>query len=677
MVKNWNTAGPSSTAVATAQSADGKSVKKRRLSLEAEANGTEAVSDGGTRTPKTNGISSEAQSATASKKAQKPSKYGSELVTPGAIVLGGLEAAFDELDHEIFSWLQQPEDYQRFEDLPVGFIVTGPPGTGKQSLVRSLAATTSTPIVPLGRYLKETRSPEKVAKIVSDSLDEAKRCAPCVVLVERLHELVSKSGPGHNDFEHEVMSQLDTGMKRLREWENEGNKPVVVIATTSKPELIDVSLRRPDSFAGTINIRVPDANAREKIFRALTRNDDLPADFDFKTLAIRTHGFVGEDIRTVLQIAKRRARRRLIDMERGRARRVLQEEAEEPQVVADESQPSWERDDAQRQVWYNYISHHAYTTPPQVHLTEQDFAAAIGEHTPYMRREGFSDIPSTSWSEVGALHSVRAAFQVSIVRRIKEPLLFAKFGKQRPAGVLLFGPPGCGKTLVAKAVANDAQASFILIKGPELLNKYVGESERAIRELFTRAKSCAPCILFFDEMDSLVPKRENTTTEAGARVVNALLAELDGAGDRGEVYVIGTSNRPDMIDPAVLRPGRLDKLLFVDLPTEDERVDILRTIYRNGMGGRSGGATGEDTDMGGQDGDYIESIARDPRCKGFSGADLYGLYKNALDECVLRYEGGDPALNRDDWEAALNKTKPSVSNPETYRRLAAKLHHQS
>ncbi|KAG7110035.1 putative AAA domain-containing protein C16E9.10c like [Verticillium longisporum] len=182
-------------------------------------------------------------------------------------------------------------------------------------------------------------------------------------------------------------------------------------------------------------------------------------------------------------------------------------------------------------------------------------------------------------------------------------------------------------------------------------------------------------------MDSLVPKRENTSTEAGARVVNALLAELDGAGDRGEVYVIGTSNRPDMIDPAVLRPGRLDKLLFVDMPTEDERVDILRTIYRNGIGGSDKAADAvmegteqEATAAGGPD--VIETVARDPRCKGFSGADLYGLYKNALDACVLRYEGGDPSLSRADWEAALEQTKPSVPNPESYRKLAAKLHHQ-
>ncbi|KAL2753718.1 hypothetical protein ACRALDRAFT_2054886 [Sodiomyces alcalophilus JCM 7366] len=662
LTKHWNKS--NNSAVPTAQGTEGKTTKRRRLSQDPET--TDNNGDGQTnlsaRTNGVNGVTTDAQPQSSSKKAQKPMKYGAEQVAADSIVLAGVQSTLIELHRDIFSRLWQRDDHPRFEEQPVGFILSGPPGTGKQSMVRALAAMTTTPIVPLGRYLKDTRSPEKVSKMIADVFDEAKRCAPCIILVERLHEFMSKSGAAHNDFELEVISQLQLGMSRLREGAQLGSKPVVVVATTSKIDTIDPTLRRHGYFSQTLNVKVPDTGAREKIFRVLTHKLDLPADFDFQSLAIRTHGFVGEDISAVVQMAGRRARHRLIDVEQAQARNALP-----PAEPSDLQQPTWLREAAEIRLWYDYIEHHSYTTPPEVRVTFQDFEHAVSEHTPYMRREGFSTIPSTSWSEVGALHSVRAAFQVSIVRRIKEPQLFAKFGKQRPAGVLLFGPPGCGKTLVAKAVANDAQASFILIKGPELLNKYVGESERAIRELFTRARSCAPCILFFDEMDSLVPRRENTTTEAGARVVNALLAELDGAGDRGEVYVIGTSNRPDMIDPAILRPGRLDKLLFVDLPTEDERVDILRTIHRNGLG--KGAA--EDG------GDMVERVARDARCKGFSGADLYGLYKNALDECVLRYDGGEPTLSEQDWESALNKTKPSVSNPETYRKLAAKLHHQS
>ncbi|KAK1961904.1 ATPase [Colletotrichum sublineola] len=658
MTKHWNV----TPAVPTAQGSEGKSTKKRRISPEPEvANGTGHVSEGsaiGSRSKSKHGDVAEAQTVT-TKKAAKPSKYGPEQIPPGSVVLAGVRGTIEELHRHVFARVRKPEYFVCFGEQPMGVLISGPPGTGKQSLVRLLSWRTRTPVISIGRYLAETRSPEKVSRIFTDVLDEAKKVAPCVVLFDHLDQYMTKSGNSHSEFDHEVISQLKLGLCRLREWEREGSR-VMVVGTTSKLELVDPTLRRPDFFAQTITVKVPNTDAREDIFRALARNLVIPPEVDFKALAVRTHGFVGDDIRAVIQVATRKASERFMDVEQARAQNTMLPERMET------FDAPWDRDVEDALMWYDFIEHPAYTEPTPVCVGQHDFVDAIAEHTPYMRREGFSSIPSTSWSEVGALHSVRAAFQVSIVRRIKEPLLFQKFGKQRPAGVLLFGPPGCGKTLVAKAVANDAQASFILIKGPELLNKYVGESERAIRELFTRAKSCAPCILFFDEMDSLVPKRENTTTEAGARVVNALLAELDGAGDRGEVYVIGTSNRPDMIDPAILRPGRLDKLLFVDLPTEDERVDILRTIVRNGIGGAEGDGAVD-----------IEAIARDKRCAGFSGADLYGLYKNALDECVLRYEGGEPALTREDWEAAMNKTKPSVPNPEAYRRLAAKLHHQT
>ncbi|KAF6821262.1 ribosome biogenesis atpase rix7 [Colletotrichum sojae] len=650
MTKHWNI----KPAAVTAED-EGKSTKKRRLSIEPEGNG--AVSDASaivTSKTTTNAVASDAPA----KKALKPSKYGPEQIPPGSVVLAGVDESLDELARYVFARVRRPEKFVRFGEQPVGVIVSGPSGTGKKSLVRFLSLRARTPVISLGRYLTETRSPEKVGKVVTDVLDEAKKLAPCVVLVEHLDKYMAKSGNNHSDFDQEVITQLRLHLERLREWE-EGGRRVVVVGTTSKLELIDSTLMSPEYFAQVITVKVPNTGAREKIFRAKTRKLDIPSEVDFRALAVRTHGFVGRDIHAVVQAANRKASNRSMETEY-----IVVKNATEPEMMEmdGDGDESMARGADNVLTWCDHVEEdNSSINTPRVLISNQDFLDAIAEHTPYLRREGFSSIPSTTWSEVGALHSVRAAFQVSIVRRIKEPLLFQKFGKQRPTGVLLFGPPGCGKTLVAKAVANDAQASFILIKGPELLNKYVGESERAIRELFTRAKSCAPCILFFDEMDSLVPKRENTTTEAGARVVNALLAELDGAGERGEVYVIGTSNRPDMIDPAVLRPGRLDKLLFVDLPTEDERVEILRTIVRNGIGGTEGAE--------------IEAIAR--RCKGFSGADLYGLYKNAMDACILRYEGGEPALIREDWEAALLQTKPSVSNAEVYRKIAATLHHQN
>lgn len=288
----------------------------------------------------------------------------------------------------------------------------------------------------------------------------------------------------------------------------------------------------------------------------------------------------------------------------------------------------------------------------------------IATYVPSMRTQGFAPVPETTWDMVGALHSIRKQLHRRIVAPIRSPEVYAKIGKGRPQSVLLWGPPGCGKTLLAKAVANAAGASFILVNGPELLNKYVGESERSIRELFARARSCAPCLIFFDEIDAMAPRRENTSTEASARIVNMLLAELDGVVERKGVYVIATTNHPETIDPAMLRPGRFDAKLFVDLPTPDERTEILRTIYKTRLEAS--------TDMP----PPFETIAKDPRCDNFSGADLGALFDNAVEKAIERAEdaaeGGavtEAPISLEDWEFALATTRPSVEEPEKYRRL--------
>jgi ribosome biogenesis ATPase len=323
---------------------------------------------------------------------------------------------------------------------------------------------------------------------------------------------------------------------------------------------------------------------------------------------------------------------------------------------------------ATEEAWKQNKNSEAAMTIDSPPITTAHFQTVIRSLVPALRKEGFTQIPNVTWDQVGALEQARKQLKMSIVGPIKQPKLWQEFGLRRPGGVLLWGPPGCGKTLVAQAVANDAQASFILINGPELLNKYVGESERAVRELFRRARSAAPCILFFDEIDSIVPRRESSSTEAGARVVNALLAELDGVQDRSGVYVIGTTNRKDMIDDAMLRHGRLSVHIFVDLPTADERVDILKTIYRKNRGITA------DVEA------RLEGVARDPRCENFSGADLAGLDSKAAETALARYmeaqlDQSDPSprgLSAADWEHALSTSKPSVKNPEFFRKLARK-----
>jgi ribosome biogenesis ATPase len=296
-------------------------------------------------------------------------------------------------------------------------------------------------------------------------------------------------------------------------------------------------------------------------------------------------------------------------------------------------------------------------------ITYQDFLTAIPKVQPSAKREGFATIPDTTWSHIGALHEVREQLEMAIVEPIKRPESFARVGITAPTGVLLWGPPGCGKTLLAKAVANESKANFISIKGPELLNKYVGESERAVRQVFERARSSVPCILFFDELDALVPKREDSLSEASSKVVNTLLTELDGLSNRAGIYVIAATNRPDMIDPAMLRPGRLGTSVLVDLPTPDERVEILKALYKKALPAAAQSEV-----------DGLESVARDVRCTGYSGADLGNLHQAAAVAALKREMANGPGIEelriqRGDWEVALGKVRASVKDAGKYRRL--------
>lgn len=316
-------------------------------------------------------------------------------------------------------------------------------------------------------------------------------------------------------------------------------------------------------------------------------------------------------------------------------------------------------------------------------ITLNDFQEALKQVQPSSKREGFTTVPDVSWSNVGALSDIRDELRMAIVQPVKHPELFEAVGIANPCGVLLWGPPGCGKTLLAKAVANESRANFISVKGPELLNKvsfstirtikilkhslqYVGESERAVRQVFSRARASSPCIVFFDELDALVPRRDDNLSEASARVVNTLLTELDGLTPRKQVFVIGATNRPDMVDPAMVRPGRLDKLLYVDLPSPEERMEILKTLTKS-----------VPLDLGNID---LGAIASDSRCDGFSGADIGALVREAAvaalrqalpssieedtDEMVTTREKPVVLIKAAHFDKALSKVFPSVSSQQ-------------
>ncbi|KAM4059264.1 ATPase family associated with various cellular activities (AAA) domain-containing protein [Hirsutella rhossiliensis] len=490
--------------------------------------------------------------------------------------------------------------------LTQGILLSGPLGVGKKTLVRITAARIGVPIVSLARCFQD---PERIEKSLSEAFDTAMSLAPSIIFIEQI------------DRSYNFANQ----MARIRNSVGQEGR-VLVLATTSRAADVDPAILRFGLISESMQMRIPDCAARRDILRALTKNMALADEVDLDEIAKSTHGYVGSDL---AEIAARSTSNLLMRM-------------------ADAADPG-----------HVMLSEHL-----DFGVHADFFTKSIPHFTPSLRQEGFTVIPSVTWDQVGALDKARKQLQTSIIGPIKNPELYQNFGVNRPAGVLLWGPPGCGKTLIAQAVANEAQASFILIDGPELLNKYVGESERAVRELFQRARSSTPCILFFDEIDSIVPPRNNSSTDSGARVVNALLAELDGVKDRTGIYVIGTTNRPEMIDEAMLRPGRLSVQLLVDLPTPSERVDILRAIYRT----RHKNAPDETLER-------LAAVALDARCTNFSGADLSGLHtkaaEHALEEWVAAGGGGPQVIAEKDWEYALANTSASVKDIASYKLRAA------
>uniref|UniRef100_A0A7S2T6E0 AAA+ ATPase domain-containing protein n=1 Tax=Chloropicon primus TaxID=1764295 RepID=A0A7S2T6E0_9CHLO len=291
-------------------------------------------------------------------------------------------------------------------------------------------------------------------------------------------------------------------------------------------------------------------------------------------------------------------------------------------------------------------------------VKKEDFDKALSQVQPSIQREGFATVPGVTWKDVGALNEIKDELHFAITLPIQEPQRFEALGLKAATGVLLYGPPGCGKTLVAKAIANDCGANFISIKGPELLNKYVGESERAVRQLFTRARAASPCVLFFDELDALAPRRGGDSGNAASeRVVNMLLTEMDGTDSRSQVYLIATTNRPDIIDPALLRPGRLDKLLYVPLPKGGERVSIMETCLQK---------------VPVQPGLDWKSVLASDACSGFSGADIAALVRESA---VAALKSDALAVGEGHLKTALANVKPSVSrtDEQLYEKLRGKL----
>ncbi|KAI1354162.1 putative AAA family ATPase/60S ribosome export protein Rix7 [Xylaria sp. FL0043] len=562
--------------------------------------------------------------------------------------LGGMDDAIKVLVKSITWPMHAPAACEKGLVKPArGVLIHGPPGCGKTMLAKAYAASLGVAFIPVSAPSLVAGMSGESEKKIRELYDEAKSLAPCLIFIDEIDAIMGKRENAQREMEKRIVAQMLTCMDDC-DPQKMGGKLIVTLAATNRPDSIDPALRRAGRFNHEISLGIPNEIAREAILRKMLSKIPLADDVDYKVLAKRTPGFVGADLEDLISMAQN-------DL----ATELMTRTAEESVMEVDTET----QDSSIIKLHYAILAAPLNAIPEEQYtLTMRHFLEAVTQVQPSSKREGFSTIPDTTWAHIGALHDVRDELMLSIVEPIHHPEKFKALGIDGPSGVLLWGPPGCGKTLLAKAVANESKANFISVKGPELLNKYVGESERSVRQVFSRARASAPCVVFFDELDALVPRRDSSGTDSSARVVNQLLTELDGMNNRTGVYVIGATNRPDMIDPAILRPGRLGTNIFIDLPNADGRVEILKTRIRRLLPSY--------TDFG-----VLETVARDKRCEGFSGADIENLHSAAAKSAMRRMisQGGEvqSSLLPEDWQNALNETKPSVSDghSEKFRRL--------
>jgi ribosome biogenesis ATPase len=550
--------------------------------------------------------------------------------------LGGVDSVIQELEDLIVLPLLQPHIYitSRIQP-PRGILLHGPPGCGKTMIANAFAAELGVPFITISAPSIVSGMSGESEKALRDHFEEAKKLAPCLIFIDEIDAITPKRENSQREMEKRIVAQLLTCMDDLA-LEKTGGKAVIVLAATNRPDSLDPALRRGGRFDKEINLSVPSEAVREQILKALTRQMSLSGKFDFRRLAKLTPGFVGADLNDLVSTAGAAAIKRFLDTLKSSSTEM---EIENGYLVSEKVL------ELRRLVKQ---AKESKTEDTDVTITFDDFLTALPKIQPSSKREGFATIPDTTWADIGALRPVREELLTAIVEPIRHPEKYARVGITAPTGVLLWGPPGCGKTLLAKAVANESRANFISVKGPELLNKYVGESERAVRQVFVRARSSIPCVIFFDELDALVPKRDDALSESSARVVNTLLTEMDGLSNRQGIYVIAATNRPDIIDPAMLRPGRLETLLFVDLPSENERVEILQTLIRNLKITFT---------------DDIADVARS--CDGFSGADLESLLRRAGYAAIKR----DDDIKLEDFLVARASVRPSIGDRNKYNRL--------
>ncbi|MEE9474964.1 MAG: CDC48 family AAA ATPase [Candidatus Hydrothermarchaeaceae archaeon] len=531
--------------------------------------------------------------------------------------IGGLKDEVQKIREIIELPMKHPELFERLGiEPPKGVLLHGPPGTGKTLIAKAVANETHAFFNPLN-------GPEIMSKFYGESEEnlrkvfkEAEDNAPSIVFIDEIDAIAPKREEVQGEVERRVVAQLLSLMDGLK-----ARGRVIVIGATNRPDALDPALRRPGRFDREIVIGVPNRDGRKEILQIHTRGMPIAEEVeeedervDLDRLADLTHGFVGADLEALCKEAAMNALRGIID------EIDLEKETVPPEVLE------------------------------KIKVTKKDFEETLKVAEPSALREVFAEIPDVGWEGVGGLKDIKQELQESVEWPIKHPATFVKMGIKPPRGVLVFGPPGCGKTLIGKAVANESEANFISIKGPEILSKWVGESEKAIREIFKKAKQAAPCIIFFDEIDSIASVRGmETGARVGDRVLNQMLTEMDGLEELHNVTVIAATNRPELLDPALLRPGRFDKVLLVQSPDSEARLEILKVHTK---------------DMP-LDGD-VDFNAIVKNTSGYAGADIEALCREAAMTAIRETlsENGDfdkKKVTQGHFRGALNKIRPSIT----------------
>ena len=541
----------------------------------------------------------------------------SEIMRPSVTYedIGGLTEELQRVREMIELPLKHPELFERLGiDPPKGVLLHGPPGTGKTLIARAVAN-------EAGANFYSIQGPEIMSKFYGQSeerlreiFSEADKNAPSVIFLDELDSIAPRRDEVQGEVERRVVAQLLTLMDGMS-----GRGNVIVIAATNRVEAIDPALRRPGRFDREIEIGVPAREGREEILQIHTRGMPMEG-VELGELASITHGFAGADLAALAREAAMKALRRYL-----------------PEIELDKAIPA--------------------SILEKMRVIAADFQGALREIEPSAMREVLIEIPTVSWDDIGGLEEVKRQLREMIEMPLEDPESFVRMGIRPPRGVLLFGAPGTGKTLIAKAVASESEANFISIKGPEVMSKWVGESEKAIRMIFKKAKQVAPAIIFLDEIDSLAPRRGMYSDSGSAeRIVNQLLTSMDGLEGMENVVIIGATNRPDILDPALLRPGRFDRILLVPAPDEQARLKILQVhTKRMPISGVN-----------------IEQLAK--RLEGFVGADIENLCREAA-MVALRQNKKTRTVTQEHFEEALTAVKPSTddSTVKYYEKMAKEL----